>query len=266
MKRNKDLFYYLVYDESVTQLCNRINTNALTWGRRYNIEKENDIILAHAIYKTIQTTHLYRKDDVKSSIWEIIMPLCKIDESSSSSSKMEYFQTGFDDLFDYCWEQKFSKTNDERGAVKLYEMAYKNRPLSNKLVNSNFSIILFAALFFAIEYWINWRMLRFHIIETHELLLTVCVMFIGIVITESLVKAYKSNAFYKYPLICMAIMCVVLVHDLFDTKFIDDVIGFAPADTTLQIVRRDWYMGLSYLLWYPIIYFNKDRLYDCGIY
>lgn len=261
---NRDLFYYLVYDESVTQLCNRINTNALTCGRRYNIEKENDIILAHAIYKIAYTTHLYRKDDIKSAIWTIVMPLCDSDDSLYSSYKMKYFQAGFDDLFDYCWEQKFSRVNDEKKAVKLSKIAYRNRTFLNRLINSNLSIILFSILFFAIEYWINQSMLNPYYVETHEILLTALVIFLGIYTTGAFVRYHKSDGFYAFPLICAAIMCAVAVYDLFN--FADNVMGSFKADITLQIVKRDLNMGISYILWYPIIYFNKDRLYDFRLY
>lgn len=249
-------FYYHTYDDGIEQLCQRIKTNWLVYGIQDNINCENDIMLIHAIYRVITTTQLYRKDDIKSMLWGKIKPLCQIDNSPySSRGKIKYFKNGYDDLFDFCWKQSFSKTNDAKKAVKISKIAYANRTLWNKLVNSNLCLLSFLILFFFAQTVINdcFLMLKFE--DTNEISLTLCVLLSSLVFTIGLLRGNtKDNAYYYFPFIAMVIMAIWSISELFSSDI--------RADLTIELLKRNFVMGLSYLLWYPIIFINNDRLHD----
>ncbi len=249
-------FYYHTYDDGVEQLCQRINTNWLVYGIQDNINCENDVMLVHAIYRVVNTTHLYRKDDIKSMLWEKIKPLCQIDNSPySSRGDIKYFKRGYDDLFNFCWKQSFSKTNDAKKAVKISKIAYANRTLWNKLVNSNLCLLLFLALFLFSQTIINDSFIMLKFEDTNEISLTLCVLLSSLVFTIGLLGGNtKDNAYYFFPLIAMVIMAIWSIHELFSSNIC--------ADLLIELLKRNFIMGLSYLLWYPIIFINNDRLHD----
>lgn len=213
-------------------------------------------MLVHAIYRVVNTTHFYRKDDIKSMLWKKIKPLCQIDNSPySSRGNIKYFKRGYDDLFNFCWKQSFSKTNDAKKAVKISKIAYANRTLWNKLVNSNLCLLLFLALFLFSQTIINdsFFMLKFE--ETNEISLTLCVLLSSLVFTIGLLRGNtKDNAYYFFPFIAMVIMTIWSISELFSSNICADLIT--------ELLKRNFIMGLSYLLWYPIIFINNDRLHD----
>ena len=213
-------------------------------------------MLVHAIYRVVNTTHFYRKDDIKSMLWKKIKPLCQIDNSPySSRGNIKYFKRGYDDLFNFCWKQSFSKTNDAKKAVKISKIAYANRTLWNKLVNSNLCLLLFLALFLFSQTIINdsFFMLKFE--DTNEISLTLCVLLSSLVFTIGLLRGNtKDNAYYFFPFIAMVIMTIWSISELFSSNICADLIT--------ELLKRNFIMGLSYLLWYPIIFINNDRLHD----
>lgn len=249
-------FYYHAYDDGVEQLCQRIKTNWLVYGIEDNIDCENDIILIHAIYRVATTTNMYRKDDIKSMLWDKIKPLCQIDDTNpySSRSNIKHFKKGYDDLFDFCWKQRFSKTNDAKKAVKISKIAYTNRALGNKLVNSNLSILLFLILFFFVQTIINDSFFLLKFEDTNEISLTLCVVLLSL----SAVGLFRGN-YYYFPLIAIVIMAIWSISELFSNSSPPNSVS---ADITIALLKRNFIMGLSYLLWYPIIFINNNRLHN----
>jgi hypothetical protein len=56
-------------------------------------------------------------------------------------------------------------------------------------------------------------------------------------------------------------MFIVALSDLFDMseKLYRDLLSEREV---IELARRNVIMGLLYLLWYPMIYFNSQRLHD----
>ena len=219
-------------------------------------------MLMHAIYRiTTTTTALYRKEDIRNLLWKTIRPLCQIDNTPySSRGNIKNFKRGFDELFDYCWKQKFAKSNNSKEAIKISKIAYRNRTFANKLFNSNLCIFIFTGVFFAIQKWINDSYFYLQFTETKEIGLTFCVILSASVFTLGLLTgSTKRNAYYYFPLIAMVIMFLWSLNELFSgATYSSDI----SAEITISLIKRNIMMGISYLLWYPIIFINNDRLHD----
>ena len=96
-------------------------------------------------------------------------------------------------------------------------------------------------------------MLKFE--DTNEISLTLCVLLSSLVFTIGLLRGNtKDNAYYYFPFIAMVIMAIWSISELFSNDI--------RADLTIELLKRNFVMGLSYLLWYPIIFINNDRLHD----
>ena len=254
-------YYYHTYDDNVEQLCGRIKTHCLVYSVSDNIDCENDIMIIHAIYHIVTTTPLYRKNEIKELLWKKIKPLCQIDDTPySSRGNIRNFERGYNELFDFCWKQKFSKTNDVKSAIKLSKIAYANRSFVNKLFNSNISLVLFTLIFFYLQRFVNDSFFSLEFIKTNEMALTFCVILSSLIFTIGLLTgSTKKNAYYYFPIIAMIVLFIWTLSELFqNTSYSSDV----SAEITISLIKRNVIMGMSYLLWYPIICCNNDRLHD----
>lgn len=135
-------YYYFVYDKSIKELAYMLDTHALIGGHTNNLDKENDIILIHLILRVNQNTLLYRKEDIKSYIWNLIKDRCVVDKEFPFVKKIEYYERGFDELFAYCWDQKFSVIKDERSAIPLNKLVNQNKHHNYYMSDNRFKWLL----------------------------------------------------------------------------------------------------------------------------
>lgn len=254
-------YYYYTYKQGLDELCSRINTIALTGDISYNKETNNVLLLIHAIYAVINQTNLYRKYDIQELIWNKIKPMCVFDNSSFySRHSIEEYKKGYDKLFDYCWNQKFSISKYGSSAVKMSIRAYRNRPIENKIFNSNLFIVLFTLGFFKLQSIINNSYVWLEFIDTHELSLTLLIFGIVFFAWITYDPRYISKNFYYFlPIVGMIILFAYSLYIPFSDI---DVYDEIKSNVLSNLIQRNVIMGLSYFLWYPVIYVNNERLHD----
>lgn len=265
-KSDNDNFYYYAYNFSVDELCKRIDTNLFTCGLQDNIDSENDILLIHAMFQIVRTTDLYRKRDIKDELWGKIQPYCIIDERPySNRGNMKYFQDGYEKLFDFCWRQNFGIKKNGKDSVKFAKIAYSNRTPLNKLINNNYCIALFLIAFLFIQRAINDSFFLLETEDTLDIILLHIVVFIVSLFTTAAIggagNRSNPNAFYLFPIIAIIIFCIIDVSIMFDDSY-TSTFGQMHAEEKMDLMKRNILMGLSYLLWYPIIFINIERLDD----
>lgn len=258
-------YYYHCYDESIETLIGRINNNALLYDVHKSIEKENDIIIMHIIYRIVCTTSLYRKKDIKKYIWDRLESQCETFTTITGKEILKKdYQKGFDELFNYCWEQKFSKIENKHKAKQIGKIAYQNRPFLRKLYDSNFALSLFALLFFVLQVLIKesyWTLQIENVYSTGAIIAQTA----G-VIYVSLICAIQCKKIYIFPIASLIIMIAIAIYTVFNppNPYMEwdlEYSSFVANDLTKCIII----MGFSYFLWFPIIYFNKERLKDFGM-
>ena len=241
--------YYLCYKESVDELCARIDADLLLRDIWYNADYGNDIYLVHAIYYTAKEMPRFCKKDIREKIWAKISPRCKIDKEKYSGRTYEDFKRGFERLFDYCWKVKFSveETEDVKKTRELSKAVYNSMGLKHKLYNSNGAILTFAILFIALQVWINDAFEVLEFVETHEFIIPIVVLLTSVYVSAGAGKAYSL------PVIGIIVMAGLLIQDLW---------GETASVYAVALVKRDLLWIATYLLWYPVIILNYDRLKD----
>ena len=152
-------------------------------------------------------------------------------------------------MFDYCWKVKFSveETKDVKKTRELSKAVYNSRGLKHKLYNSNGAILAFAILFIALQVWINDAFEVLEFVETHEFIIPICVLLTSVYASAGAGKAYSL------PVIGIIAMAGLLIRDLW---------GEASSVYAVALVKRDLLWIATYLLWYPVIILNYDRLKD----
>lgn len=269
--------YYHCYDESVESLIGRIDTNQLYCSIGDNIIAENDVFLIHSIIRINSNKGIYRKCELKQIIWNMLFDKCVVDKEFPFSRKIENYKSGFDNLFDYCWRQKFSLHINGKGAKPLYKIVYRKMPLKRKLFDNNFSlaiyVILFLFLVFLIDKWTvqdnswNWGGIT---INTHPIMITCAVLIAG---TSMLCLGAKNpNQIVYSPLIACGLVFVssIIMIILEPQQLIDDseleMIEWSDLFVLkIQLIRRNVYLGLACLLLIPILRLNIQRLDDYSI-
>lgn len=258
-------FYYYHYDESIEKLCGKIRTNKLLCSLSDNKDCENDITLIHAMYRLVTTTNLYRKEDISSLLWEKIKGNCAIRENKETGHKttIEDYKKGYNELFNYLWREKFSKTNDKKKAVKFFKIAYRNRSLINKMFNNNFFLLIFLIAFLFLQKVITDSFVLLEFIDTQTFITTILIIgfsFFPFTLALTFIRGENEKyALYFFPFCAFITACGLSVHELFFGKYYD---VYFRDKVTIELMKRNVIMGLSYLLWYPVIYLNNDRIND----
>lgn len=235
-------YYYHVYDDGIDQLCGKINVYALKSSVEENIRVENDIILIHAIHKVAKTTRLYRKDDVKKFIWDkihwqltFVKALLNDDTPTPEECKESYGK-----LFDFCWMQKFKTRFRTR---KMCHIAYSYRPLERKLIDSNITLIACIILFA----WFHSELMH----NNWMWVFTPAIIWYGLSAAAIIGKRKTEEALNIAPIVCAILHCIVTIAIIFS----EDSLSHGQIKT--------WFIiSITYLMWYPIILLNKQRIID----
>lgn len=262
------IFYYNSYDENYLSLLSKINISMLRYSVRNNIECENDILLIHIILNINKTESLYRKKDIKGLIWRELLPrireVSKHEKLVTGSEKfVDECNDGYEALFEYCWQQKFSLNESGKGMKKIYNILYSNRKWYMKLYDSNYTLVLFLIIFLYIQahvrdlYWV----LEFKEPKFMEDI----VFMLGIMYTSLLACYGPPKRLYFWPLICMGLTFLIMILFLFDGVDVDlNYLDLQP-DITLAYIKQLCINGLMFLTWYPLLVLNRERLSDCFI-
>lgn len=270
--------YYLCYDESVDSLIERINTNRLIYNLEDNINAENDVFLIHAIIRININNGIYRKCELKQIIWNMLSDKCVVDKNFPFCTKIESYKSGFDNLFDYCWEQKFSFHKNGVGAKPLKQIVYTQMPLKRKLLDNNYSLIIgfiiFLLFVFMIDKWTvencSWKW-GGEKTDTHPIMATCLVLWISICVGSVGAKENVNKLAYGPPLIaCIIFVLWSIIMILFepysmtvDTEWqLYEWSDSNLAILNIQLIKRNLYLGFSCLLLIPLFRLNIQRLND----
>lgn len=243
--------------DRISLLCDKIQTEAFI---RYNIYNDNYNLLQQAIYCVSTTTSYYNKDDVRDFLWSELKYHCNSDDNDSNRH-INSFKRGFNELFDACWKNEFQPDNSVKSPQKLSRIVYANRTLSNKLVNNNYALVVFILLFFALQYIVtnSFVYLEFVDMRFKEICTTLIIFWMMFIHLACYQK--RGSVYYELPIYGIVIMFIIALLDLFDMseKLYRDLLSEREV---IELARRNVIMGLLYLLWYPMIYFNSQRLHD----
>lgn len=146
------MYYYLTYDEGIESLINLIKTRYLDGTVEDNLIAENDIVLIHLIFRINTNTGIYRKKEIQAKIWNLLKDNCEVSTEFPYTRTLKGYQIGFEKLFNYCWNQKFSLYENGRKAIELKKKIYRRRPFSRRLVDNNVFLAL-SFIFFLILIW-----------------------------------------------------------------------------------------------------------------
>lgn len=254
-------YYYFCHDECLEKLIERLNIyNYLS----NNIEHENDIILIHIIHRVISNTTLYRKSDIKEYIFQ----------HPNFSIAQQSLKSAYEELFDYCWRQKFTliKDSPKSKMKRIRDLAYMNRPISRKLLDNNISMIAMLILYFVLCYYIDRRLIsdnswlwRVNIIDTYPIFIT----FLAMIFACMFSALSHDNSLKFVPFVMCSLFCILAITQLFlDTKnligadYYSDLSFEEIALIRLQLIKRDVILGLASFLLVPIIKLNIQRLND----
>ena len=267
--------YFFYYDESVDSLVGRIDTNRLRVSLEDSINVENDVFLIHALIRINTNNGIYRKCELKQYVWNMLSDRCIVDKEFPFCRKLEDYKRGFDNLFDYCWQQKYSIHKDGRDAKPVKRIIYNKMPFKRKLLDNNIALVILLIMFLFLAYMIDvwaienqswkWGGER---IETHPIFATCAALLTGIFIMclgrpKDVIKLTYS------PIISCIIFILFSLVMIFDNRMIVDSEWqmFEWPDSNLallkiQLIKRNLYLGLACLLLIPLLRLNIQRLDD----
>lgn len=237
--------YYLYLNEDVEELINKLDMEALQAGGSYMFQKSNnDVLIAHMIYFLGQNG-MYSKEKIRGQIKHRMQ---KRWENEITDSKK--FEEKFDLLYDFLWEESFSTSMNKKGS-KLCKMVYSTMPFHKKLLCSDAALIVFAVLFFCLEYCIT--ELYFSYLEAPLFLINIIYLTVAAFVSSAIKKIYMI------PFVCGALITI-------GASFIyinRDILGGAENWFVERVADMYLIIGLSHLLWLLILPFNIGRIKDC---
>lgn len=244
--------YELVYSESLEELCARLDVNIFLGSLEYNIKVLNDVVLVHMIYKVIKKNKYYTKEEIRGFLRKkISIKIPKgIRKMCGDINYMDY-ERGYDELFDYCWEQKM-RIDGMAKELKFY--AYDNMPKLKKLYNSNWFLLFFA---------IGLMVIQTHIIGSLRDIVSVFAISILMI---SLFLPLWENVFmrrskldfsrwiYRIPKAQIISWCVVIFMEILDPE----CENFVHTEDYANMV----WVALTHLSIYPVLWLNEERMID----
>lgn len=259
------LYYSKIYDGNLDDILSKISPKGLSDINRA-IDSENDVVLANAVFFCIDKLKMWKKEDIAYKIWNKLSPLYKdinYNPKIYDTYNDSYSKDCFNKLFILVWNTPFSTYKNEEGRMTLRKLALKKRSYPLKAFNNNTSIALFFILFSVLCDWIDGYIFSGYNninVEVHSVLLSFCVSWTALAIAGSI------ENLYMFPIFSMIIMFGIGIYGIFFPEInnensynISSVLGNCIA---LLLVKKNIIIGISYLLWYPIIWINNDRIWD----
>lgn len=213
----------------------------------YMCEHRIPEIITNIICEILDKTKLYKKEDIYKELKKRMF--YKFEKYGCS----EY---NFQRLYDHIWLSKFdNKRSNTLEAPKIFQYALKNQPTIYWIFNSRFFVCVFSVLFLLLEYWIaqsavgepfmwkmNWKLFSIKV-------LVLCAVF-----------SWFLNA-KIFKLACFMPLIAVLFYNNFDIfmEFQRHSNSIAIGMSKLNLYILNIKLGLSFLLWFPVILLNKER-------
>lgn len=259
------LYYYKIYSGNLDDILSNISLKGLS-DINSAIDNENDIVLANAIFFCIDELAMWEKEDIAYKIWDKLSPLYKkrnYDPRIYDIYNDCFSKDCFNRLFNFVWNKPFSIYENGEGKISLRKLALKKRPYPLRAFNNNMSIMLFFVLFMVLCNWIDVHVLNGHSnmgVEGHSVILSLSVSWIAIIVA-SIIKN-----FYIFPVCSMVIMFGIGIYELFypdiDIELCYNISPVMKNNIALLLAKKNILIGFSYLLWYPIIWINNNRIWD----
>lgn len=143
-------------------------------------------------------------------------------------------------VFKKAWTCRYVDSGNEKNERTLSVMDYalNQQPVILKIINSNGFLILFVFLFFILSWYIGVLF-----VGSMSSFVALCAFVVGIC-------AIQKNALI-FPLVSMSICIIVCLYHVIFTEHL-----------ALMYAKQNLYVGLSFLLWYPVLWINLERLND----
>lgn len=229
--------------DSLNEFClSRLNyggtwLDTVTGKRRAIIESWDDVYnrgadgyVVNIIIDTIKKGK-YKKSEVYSSFEGIVYPYLKKYGCDSGALK---------DIFHKAWLCRYADKGNNKGerTPLVMDYALKKQPIILRLVNSNGFLIFFGILFLSLSGYVG-----ILFVDTASLFVALCAGLVGFCASE-------KNILW-FPLVAMFVCIIVCLYHVLFTE-----------ESALMYAKQNLWVGLSFLLWYPVILINKERLYD----
>lgn len=258
-------YYYKVYNGNLDDILSHISLKGLS-DINGAIDNENDIVLANAIFFCIDKLSMWEKEDIAYKIWSKLSPLYKkINFNPEIYNTYDdcYSKDCFNKLFNFVWNIPFSMYKNGEGKIILRKLALKKRPYPLRAFNNNVSIVLFFILFAILCNWIDNYIFSGYDnsgVEVHSVILSFCVSWVAFIIAGSV------GNLYIFPVASMIIMFGIGIYNIFfpeiDIEKAYDMSSTLKNSIALLLAKKNIIIGISYLLWYPIIWINNNRIWD----
>ena len=111
---------------------------------------------------------------------------------------------------------------------------------------------IFALAFLLLHKYIDSKFWELEFIDTSPIGITICVVW------TTLGAAATAKNLYYFPIFAVVTMCGIGIYEVFAS----DVVIYSSISrelVTIALLKRDVIMGMTYFLWYPIIYLNEDE-------
>lgn len=235
--------YFLYRDEAIEDLLNRLDSHALSKRVGDNIQAENDIILANAIYRMAKDKRIYQRERLKKHLYSMIKQRYRNrEEQPIYIPRHDNYKDFFEPLFDYVWSKPFYLQEGRESERRLSQRTWDCQPPTRRILNNNKTLwvifILSVVLFFIIGS-------KFHIPSLWTLSAQ------SIILVFALSWGITQKNLYNIPLIG-SIGCVITA-----AYFL-----FAYNYTGAFYAKGFLCMISSYVLMLIAIFFNEERLND----
>lgn len=149
--------YYLIYsNETADEILEHLDLNALSSSVDRNIDAENDVVFANAIYKLAYENKKYSRRGLKDLLYSRIKTKYVQWDNHPITGKLPYdnYRDFFEPLFDFVWNKPFDLKENGKLKTKLSQRTWACQPIQERILNNNITfvgiIILAILLFFII--------------------------------------------------------------------------------------------------------------------
>lgn len=290
--------YYHHFDCSIEELVKKLDIDKFKYSlAEYqhhiyisDIFLNNDILLVHIMLQVAKTMGIYKKDELKKHIYNIIYNTRKDDIRKMQQQEEDKiinelrprlndvylrrhyikqlnndnsFHNHYNEMFDWLWECKYShEENGKKRAIK--NIIYSHRPYWNKLYNSNISLVVFTITFFLLQHLIKEETMDelSSFLNVSIIRVSAIALLISCILSCNLKSKFEHWGKYGYVLyIPFIAMCLVALGWGF-LNFMSQFMLIEPFQiSTINAVYENEIS--TFLIWYAILPFNIQRFEDC---
>lgn len=234
--------YYLIYsNETADEILEHLDLNALSSSVDKNIDVENDVVFANAIYKLACENKKYSRRGLKDLLYYRIKTKYVQWESDPNTGKLPYdnYRDFFEPLFDYVWNKPFDLKENGKLKTKLSQRTWDCQPIQERILNNNITFV--GIIIIAI--------ILFFIIGNHfyvPSLLTVGIQ--GSILIFALSNGVTTKKITRTTITGCVCCIISAIYFLFTNHF--------------SYAKGFICMMASYIIFQIAVFFNEDRLRD----